>query len=433
MRRSRSNEGNRPSRFLGVAGATMVVVGLVAGCGGGGFASSDSSDPKSGATGTVRMLVNITPNLTKSYWRGLVAPFEKANPGIKVQIDAPTSSDGGVDTTLPQLLAAGNPPDVVEGSHSVKVLPQLRDLSELPWAASAPMADAQRRDGRLYDVSIGQQAQSLIFYNKTAFTEAGITEPPASMQELTADMAKLKKAGYLPMQTAGEWVTQAQVMMLFDPTLTAGDADWFRKAAAGERTLSKDLGPSLALYKSWLDKGYVDKNALGVKYPEGESEFLSGKSALYPMGCWFVAAEAQAKKNFEVGVFAAPRLNSSSPARLAVTPGANYRIFKASKHQNAAAKLVEFLTTDHAAVESQLKQDSSFRTGYPYQLSPLADEVQKLFDASKDNQAIVGSGGYQMPAGFEDAANKEIQSLYTGADPASALKNVDAWLEAQPK
>lgn len=109
MRRSRSSEGNRPSRFLGVAGATMVVVSLVAGCGGGGFASTDSSDPKSGATGTVRMLVNITPNLTKSYWRGLVAPFEKANPGIKVQIDAPTSSDGGVDTTLPQLLAAGNP------------------------------------------------------------------------------------------------------------------------------------------------------------------------------------------------------------------------------------------------------------------------------------------------------------------------------------
>lgn len=94
---------------------------------------------------------------------------------------------------------------------------------------------------------------------------------------------------------------------------------------------------------------------------------------------------------------------------------------------------MEFLTTDHEAVESQLKQDSSFRTGYPYQLSPLADEVQKLFDASKDNQAIVGSGEYQMPAGFEDAANKEIQSLYTGADPASALKNVDAWLKAQPK
>ncbi|MDX3853191.1 ABC transporter substrate-binding protein [Streptomyces sp. AK02-01A] len=421
------------SRAIGVVGATVLALSVITGCGSGGFESAEGSDPTSGATGTVRMLVNITPNLTQSYWRGLVAPFEKANPGIKVAIDTPTSSDGAVDTTLPQLLAAGNPPDVVEGSHSAKVIPYLRDLSELPWAAAAPMADAQRLDGHLYDVAIGQQAQSLIFYNKTAFAKAGISTPPKSMRELTADMAKLKTAGYLPMQTAGEWVTQAQVMMLFDATLTADDPNWFLQAADGKRKLSKDLGPSLALYKSWLDKGYLDKNALGTKYPEAESDFLAGKSAMYPMGCWFVAAEHQAKKNFDVGVFAAPQLTSPSTPRLAVTPGANYRIFKAGKHQSAAAKLVQFLTTDHTAVESQLRQDTSFRTGYPYRLSPLADQVQGLLDSSKDSQAIVGGGEYQMPAGFEDEENKEIQSLYTGADPGSALKNVDNWLKAQPK
>lgn len=424
----------RRRRAIGAAGTTLAVLCLLAGCGGGGgFKSTSSSDPNSGATGTVRMLVNITPNLTQSYWRSLVAPFEKANPGIKVRIDSPTSSDGAVDTTLPQLLAAGNPPDVVEGSHSVKVVPYLRDLSGLPWATASPMADAQRLNGKLYDVAIGQQAQSLIFYNKTAFKKAGITTPPTSMPELTADMGKLKTAGYLPMQTAGEWVTQAQVMMLFDATLTAADPGWFLQAADGKRSLSKDLGPSLDLYKSWIDKGYIDKNALGTKYADGETDFLSGKAALYPMGCWFVAAEHPAKKNFDVGVFVSPQLNSTEPARVAVTPGSNYRIFKAGKHQSASAKLVRFLTTDHAAVESQLRQDTSFRTGYAYHLSPLADQVQQILDTSKDNQAIVGSGEYQMPAGFENEENKEIQSLYTGGNPAKALENVDNWLKAQPK
>lgn len=338
-----------------------------------------------------------------------------------------------MDSTLQQLLAAGNAPDVVEGSHNDKVLPYLRDLSDLGWAADAPMADAQRLDGHLYDVAIGQQVQSLVFYNKKAFEKAGITKPPATMRELTTAMRKLKSAGYLPMQTAGEWVTQAQVMMLFAPTVTTGEPDWFKQASDGRRSLGTDLGPAMDLYKDWLDEGYLDKQALGTKYADAETEFLSGKAAMYPMGCWFVAAEAQAKKDFEVGVFASPQLNDASTPRLSVTPGANYRIFKAGEHQKASEKLVQFLTTDRAAVAGQLKQDSSFRTGYPYKLSPLADEVQALLDKSPNHQAIAGSGEYQMPTGFEAEQNKQVQSLYTGGDAADGLKNVDTWLKAHTK
>jgi multiple sugar transport system substrate-binding protein/raffinose/stachyose/melibiose transport system substrate-binding protein len=421
------------TRSIGAAVGILLGLSLTVGCGGGGFQDNSGGGQDSGDKGTVRMLVNITPNLTKAYWRDLVAPFEKKNPGIKVQIDSPSAADGSVDSTLQQLLAAGNPPDVVEGSHNDKVIPYLRDLSDLSWAAEAPMSDAQRLDGRLYDVAIGQQVQSLVFYNKKAFAKAGISKPPATMQELTADMKKLKAAGYLPMRTAGEWVTQAQVMMLFAPTLTTAQPDWFKQAADGKRSLSADLGPSMNLYKSWLDKGYLDKQALGTKYAEGETDFLAGKAAMYPMGCWFVAAQAQAKKDFEVGVFPSPQLNEAGTPRLSVTPGANYRIFKSGKHQTASEKLVRFLTTDHAAVAGQLKQDSSFRTGYPYDLSPLADDVQKLLDSSADHQAIVGGGEYQMPAGFENEQNKEVQSLYTGGKPTSGLKNLDSWLKAQTR
>ncbi|MGX1122448.1 ABC-type glycerol-3-phosphate transport system substrate-binding protein [Streptomyces ambofaciens] len=217
-------------RSINAAVGILLGLALTTACSGsGGFEADSAADPDSGATGTVRMLVNVTPNLTKGYWRELVAPFEKANPGIKVQIDSPTAADGSVDSTLQQLLAAGNAPDVVEGSHNDKVLPYLRDLSDLSWAADAPMADAQRLDGHLYDVAIGQQVQSLVFYNKKAFEEAGIAKPPTTMRELTAAMRKLKSAGYLPMQTAGEWVTQAQVMMLFAPTVTTGEPDWFKQ------------------------------------------------------------------------------------------------------------------------------------------------------------------------------------------------------------
>lgn len=272
------------TRSIGAAVGILLGLSLTVGCGGGGFQDNSGGGQDSGDKGTVRMLVNITPNLTKAYWRDLVAPFEKKNPGIKVQIDSPSAADGSVDSTLQQLLAAGNPPDVVEGSHNAKVIPYLRDLSDLSWAAEAPMSDAQRLDGRLYDVAIGQQVQSLVFYNKKAFAKADISKPPATMQEFTADMKKLKAAGYLPMRTAGEWVTQAQVMMLFAPTLTTAQPDWFKQAADGKRSLSADLGPSMNLYKSWLDKGYLDKQALGTKYAEGRRTSLPARRRCTPWG-----------------------------------------------------------------------------------------------------------------------------------------------------
>ena len=85
-------------RKLAPLAVVAILVGA-AGCGG-GFSDEGSAG---GSTGEVRMLVNITPNLTKGYWEELVKPFEDANPGVDVKIEAPTGQ--GVKDTLPQLLA----------------------------------------------------------------------------------------------------------------------------------------------------------------------------------------------------------------------------------------------------------------------------------------------------------------------------------------
>ena len=78
--------GRAPGRTLGLLTSVVILVGA-AGCGGG---FSDDKGAAGDSTGEVRMLVNITPNLTKSYWEGLVKPFEEANPGVDVKIEAPT-------------------------------------------------------------------------------------------------------------------------------------------------------------------------------------------------------------------------------------------------------------------------------------------------------------------------------------------------------
>ena len=129
------------------------------------------------------MLVNITPNLTQTWWDDLVKPFEEANPNIDVKIQAPVTEN--VQTTVPQLLASGDVPDIIQ-SLSADGRPCRRSCSTSPPTTSSstrPLAEQYTIDGKYYTAGVGQQLQTIVFYNKAAFKEAGITEVPTTFEE----------------------------------------------------------------------------------------------------------------------------------------------------------------------------------------------------------------------------------------------------------
>jgi ABC-type glycerol-3-phosphate transport system substrate-binding protein len=416
----------RPSRALPALGCLL----LLAGCGGGGFSGSGQAQQSSGGPVTVRMLVNITPNLTQAYWDGLVKPFEQANPGIEVKVEAPTGK--GVADTLPQQLAAGNAPDVVETLTADETLSkQMLDLSDQPWAKDTPLAEQASLAGKIYTVGVGVQAQSLVFYNKSAFSKAGIDGPPTTLEEFDAVMGKLKAAGWLPLQTGGDFLTGLQVLQLSGPSRGQSHPSWQQDVKAGKLKAGESLLPYLERYRTWIEKGYVDKNALGMKYADAETAFLSGKAAMYVMGSWFTAAEAKAKdKGFEVGVFPSPvDKGQKYPGPQGTSMAAPYMVLKATPHKDAAVKLVRWLVTDPEAVKSQLQQDGNFRPGTQRRFTPLEQEVQKILDAAPAQVAQgEGFGDATLPKGFNSAWNTEVQGLYVGKTPKEVAEGVDRWV-----
>ncbi|TCN38295.1 multiple sugar transport system substrate-binding protein/raffinose/stachyose/melibiose transport system substrate-binding protein [Kribbella orskensis] len=412
-------------RGLGVVLGAAILVGAAA-CGGGGFEGEGSSG---GSTGSVRMLVNITPNLTKGYWEELVKPFEQANPGVDVKIEAPTGQ--GVKDSLPQLLAAGNAPDVVETLMADKTLaPQMLDLTDQAWTKDTPLAQEAALDGKVYTVGVGQQAQSLVFYNKAAFAKAGISAPPKTLDELTAAMGKLKAAGYLPLQTAGDYVTGLQLLQLSDPTIASAHPDWYQKVQRKELTVGKTMLPLLQRYESWIKSGYVDKNALGLDDVNAQTSFLSGKSAMYIMGSWFVRTAEAAKPAFDLGVFPAPTDGGQAhPGPQGVTMAAPYMVLKSTEQRDLSLKLVQFLVTDKTAVQSQLSQDGNFRKGFTDGLSPLGRQVQTILDdAPKHVAQGEGYGANTLPQGFNSEWNKAVQSLYVGKSAQDVATRIDGWM-----
>ncbi|MGO4428033.1 extracellular solute-binding protein, partial [Streptomyces sp. MCAF7] len=178
------------------------------------------------------------------------------------------------------------------------------------------------------------------------------------------------------------FVTGLQLLQLSNPSLAQSRPGWYGQVRDEKLTVGEVMIPYLRLYKTWLERGYLDKNALGLKYADAETDFLSGKSAMYVMGSWFTAAEAKAAdKGFEVGVFPAPvDEGQRHPGPQGATMSMPYMILKDSGRRELALELVKWLVTDEKAVDTQLRQDGNFRRGSERTFSPLEGEIQKILD-----------------------------------------------------
>ncbi|MEV5610038.1 extracellular solute-binding protein [Streptomyces sp. NPDC052225] len=407
-------------RACGLTVAPLVMASAVA-CGGG-------SDQAAGGT-TLRVIVNITPNLTEKYWNDLFAKYEKAHPGVTVKLEL--TGTIAADAKLRQDLAAGDPPDVVQQiTPNADTASLFADLTDESWTAKTPLADQYAVDGKRYMVGVGEQIQSLVFYNKAAFKKAGLdTSKIRTMDDFTAAMGELKSSGYKPLQTAGQWVTGGQFSMMADAGVLTADPKWTAKRNDGKVSFA-DSGyvDYLKDYKGWIDKGYLDKSALGVTYADGQTAFLNGKSAMYIMGSFFVPAADAAKKSDEIGVFTMPT-DGAYPSGQFGNISNPYVVVNKSPHKAEAIDFVKWATTDPAAIKSQLASDGNMRSGFSYPMSSLGTSVQRILD--KAPSVLVKSGANQPVAGFSDELNKQVQSLYSGASPQAVADGLDKWWNSQ--
>ena len=415
------------ARLLPAIGIAAVSTLALAGCSTAAEAGGDSGEKV-----TLRVLVNVTPNLTEDFWNDLVAPFEANNENIDVVIQDPGAE--GVAAAIPRLLASGDAPDVVQSlAPNGKIAPELVDLSEYEWAKKGPLAEQYSMDGKYLMAGIGVQLQSLFFYNKTAFEEAGITEVPTTVDELTDDLGKLKDAGWTPIQEGGDWMSSHTLQTLALPTVISENPKWYQEISAGEVTFSDTYGPAIETFADWVAEGYIPKDALGIKYPDAEQAFLSGKTAVYAMGSWFAGTQAKATDSADIGVFRAPAMKAGDQPAMGANIASPYSILKASEHQDAAAKLLEFLTTDKKAVADQLEVDGNFRDGYEYEMTDLGKELLQIVADTPAAAYTPTGGGYgerTLPDGFSGEINTQTQSLMGGTPASDVITSMDAWFTA---
>ncbi|MFI6156201.1 extracellular solute-binding protein [Kitasatospora sp. NPDC051170] len=133
---------------------------------------------------------------SKHYWDEIAKGFESANPGIKVDVEVDSWTDIG--KKVEDMVAAGKSPDLLQtGGFADQVaadrLYPAADVLSMDTQAKfmENFAHAGQVLGTQYGIPFVSSSR-VLFYNKAVFRQAGITQPPATWNELRQDAEKIK-------------------------------------------------------------------------------------------------------------------------------------------------------------------------------------------------------------------------------------------------
>ncbi|MCU6712725.1 extracellular solute-binding protein [Paenibacillus sp. J5C_2022] len=175
----------------------------------------------------------------------------------------------------------------------------LADLSDQPWASQ--LQPGGKKDamhlGKTYAVPMGL-ATSGVWYNKKIFSDLGISAP-ANAKEFMAAAEKIKAAGITPVAAGFK---DAWTASLFYGL-------WLQSYGyESSKTYGKDLydgtkkidGPEVQAVMNHIQemaqKGYFNKTALSIDWPQSAELFTSGQAAMIAQGPWMPGT---AQENFK--------------------------------------------------------------------------------------------------------------------------------------
>ena len=167
--------------------------------------SSGGSAPAAGATGPVTLTWwhNGTTDPVKTLWQQAADAYHSAHPNVKFTVD-PIQNEQ-FTTKVPLALQGDSPPDIYQQWGGGQLTSQITsgkvmDLTSgvSSWISElGATAEGWQADGKQYGVPYDLHVVGF-WYRKDLFAQAGITSPPATMDDFDADVVKLKAHNLTP-------------------------------------------------------------------------------------------------------------------------------------------------------------------------------------------------------------------------------------------
>ncbi|MFJ2818089.1 ABC transporter substrate-binding protein [Streptomyces sp. NPDC087294] len=368
---------------------------------------------------------NSSADSSQKYWDRLVAAYEDDHPGTTVDVTVYSWND--VDRKVKEMVDARRAPDMAQiGSYAdyadANLLYKADDL--LSIRTQADFASQLATAGQVKDVQYGMPfaaSTRLLFYNKSLFTDAGLSAPK-TWQDLATDAAALKARG----------VTYPYALPLGPEESQAETMQWLLSGGGGYTdsfgTYSLNSTENVATF-TWLKDELVDKGLTGPVAPgklnraaaftafaDGDVGMLNGHPSLMKM------AE---KRGVKFGMVPMPGNGGQSRYSMGVADWMT--AFKKNGHAKEVGDFLDFVyseknvldfsreydllpvTNSASAVMSDAERDAA--------LKPFLDELpqSELYPVGRTSWAEVAAAVKQRIGA----------AVAPGATPATVLKQLE--------
>ncbi|GIF53261.1 carbohydrate ABC transporter substrate-binding protein (CUT1 family) [Asanoa ferruginea] len=417
-----------------LAACVAGLLALTAACG-----SGDGGGNESGET-ALTYLVFETPSLDAKFWDASIAAATAQTPGVKInKIVAPSTDRDGYAKQLQQ---SGQFPDLLQSiTPSNFVGAGLLKPYDKTWIdANFLLPSANSLKGEVYIPPTNSQIVPQVYYNKKLFAQAGIAAAPKTWAEFLDACAKLKAKNINPIELGGAdpFAASMPLVGIISADILGKNKNWLQDRYADKvKFADQDVVTAVQKYRTLVSSGYFDKGALGVKYADSITRFTSGKSAMYPMGSWFLGSVPKDTAD-DFGSFPWPTDDGS-----VVVPfvgGGSMAISAKAKDTALAEKFGQAWSLNPANLKALIETDGAFPMLKGKTLDDYGVTVTQVF---KDSYAYVGQDNNKvnaigwatnddaLPPGLNDAFYAAAQALFSKDDVAGEMKKLDdAWKTA---
>ncbi len=341
----------------------------------------------------------------------------------------------------PRILSEGNGPDLIR-------LPSLTDLvandlllnldtyfTEFGWdkfpagqlvQLRVEPGGRPRGTGSLYALGLNYSMTG-VFYNKELATQLGMTEPPKTLAELDALLAKAKEAGIQPIMqwnkgTAGLAFPLQNLMGAYGAPEPIND--WiFQKDGATINT-PENLEAAEHL-DTWIKAGYFPSDANAIDYAQMMSRFIGGEGLFMFNGDW-ESGNLDTNAADKYGFFIMPSEEAGGRHATMSAP-LTFGIAANAAHTDCAAFFLDWVATNEEARKINVAVGGS-NPGGPVDLAMPAVKPGSVTEQSlaagqtlaADNGAmdfIANATGAIFAAGW----TPELQKMVGGQQTAAGL------------
>ncbi|WP_425646452.1 ABC transporter substrate-binding protein [Agrobacterium leguminum] len=354
---------------------------------------------------TLKLVEVITSPERTETLKGIVSKFEAANPGTKVEIISLPWSEAF--QKFATMVSAGDIPDVMEMPDTWLSLYANNGMLEslepylAKWEHTAGLSDRTLELGRdvkdtAYMLPYGFYLRAM-FYNKKLLEQAGVKEPPKTLDEFADASKKVAalpgKSGYCLRGGPGGlngWV-------MFGASM-AGSNEFFTKD--GTSTFDspgwvKGLTYVVDLYKN----GYAPKDSVNWGFNEIVAGFYSGTCAFLDQDPDALIAIAQRMKPEDFGVMTMPK---GPDGKTFPTIGfAGWSMMSKSENKDLSWKLIETLEGPEGNIEWN-KKTGALPVHKSAEKDPFyaSEQFKGWFDELADKNAVPTT----MPTYLEEFA-----------------------------